>query len=91
MSEAWKAGSSTRWRRFRVWLLQEWEKQGRDECEIRGPRCTKRIEQVDHITPLHMGGSKYDPHNCRPSCEPCNTGRRVQVEQEPQPRKVSSW
>jgi 5-methylcytosine-specific restriction endonuclease McrA len=91
VSKAWEGGSTTRWRTFRAHLLGQWALQGRDECEIRGSKCTTRATHVDHIVTLAMGGEQYDPLNCRPACEPCNTGRRVVVEVEPPPVKVSRW
>jgi hypothetical protein len=76
MSRGWASGSDTRWRAFRLWLLREWKKQDRIYCEIKGEKCTTMVTQVDHIIPLSKGGEKYDPLNCRPSCTPCNAGRR---------------
>ena len=91
MSKAWEKGSDTRWRAFRSARLGHWVLQGRTECEVRGPKCTGRVEQVDHIVPLELGGEKYAIDNVRPACEPCNTGRRVAVQEEPPPITVSRW
>jgi 5-methylcytosine-specific restriction endonuclease McrA len=46
------------------------------ECQIRGPRCTGKAEDLDHIIPLEMGGPILDPSNHRAACAPCNRGRR---------------
>lgn len=92
MSRGWAKGGDTRWQKFRLWIMGQWKLQGRDECEIKGKKCTIIVEQVDHITPLAMGGEKYDPLNCRPSCATCNTGRRnADSEYEPQHKTVSTW
>lgn len=92
MSRGWPGGSDTRWRNFRAWFLQlELPEAQRPPCAIEGPKCTVVATQVDHIELLANGGAKYDPGNCRPACEPCNTGRRVQVLPEPPPVRVSSW
>lgn len=91
MSEAWKSGSDRRWRTFRAALLSQWARQGRKSCEIRGPRCTVAVQDVDHIVPLGYGGEKYDPLNCRPACGPCNKGRRLVIVAEPEPLSVSNW
>ncbi len=91
MSEAWRKGSDTRWRTFRSARLGHWILAGRTECEVRGPQCTGAVEQVDHIVPLGMGGEKYDVRNVRPSCTPCNAGRRVAVQEEPPPHTISTW
>jgi len=88
MSKGWKGGSTTRWRRFRTGIL------ARDKslCTIKAEGCTEVATQVDHIIPLHMGGAKYDPTNCRAACAPCNLGRkRARVVEEPPHRRVSNW
>lgn len=91
MSAGWAGGSDTRWRTFRAGILR------RDHylCQIRRPGCTINASldggHVDHITPLAMGGDKYDPANARAACEHCNTGRRVKPAEEPEPKRVSSW
>lgn len=88
MSKAWEAGSDTRWRRFRLTILER----DRWHCTLQLPGCTTTATQVDHIQPLSKGGDKYAPDNCRSSCAPCNQarGNRVPVEQ-PKPRPVSRW
>lgn len=91
VSRAWSEGSDKRWREFRAWCLEQWHRQGRRECEVRGPKCTTAVQHVDHVVPLAMGGEKYNPLNCRPACEPCNTGRRVAVSEEPNPVRISNW
>lgn len=92
MSKAWDGGSDTRWRRFRAHLIAQWRRRGRTTCEVRGPKCTVALAQVDHIVPLGKGGAKYDKDNCRPSCKPCNAGRRwVAPAYEPPPKRISRW
>jgi len=88
MSKAWEAGSDSRWRRFSLAVLER----DNHTCTIKGPGCTGTADQVDHITPLSKGGSKYDPHNCRAACAACNTsrGNRAPAPQ-PEPRPVSTW
>jgi 5-methylcytosine-specific restriction endonuclease McrA len=92
MSGSWKGGSDTRWRVFRAGIL----KRDRYLCRVRGKGCTNRAPlvggHVDHIISLAMGGQKYDPANARAACAHCNTSRRVAVaEQEPPPKRVSTW
>lgn len=88
MSQSWESGSDSRWRRFRLTILE------RDNgvCTIQGQDCTGVATQVDHIVPLSRGGGKFDPSNCRASCCTCNTsrGNRVPAPQ-PEPRPTSSW
>lgn len=92
MSKAWEHGSSARWRRFRALLLEHWAQQGRTSCEILGRTCTGVVQQVDHIQPLSKGGQRYDPTNCRPACQPCNTARGASgVVPQPAPRPTSTW
>lgn len=88
MSEAWKKGSDTRWRAFRLTIL------GRDRyrCTIQLAGCTTLADCVDHIQPLSKGGAKYDPSNCRAACKHCNTSRGDSgLITQPEPRPVSSW
>jgi 5-methylcytosine-specific restriction endonuclease McrA len=92
MSEAWTKGSTTRWRIYRAEILR------RDHylCQIGSPGCTTQAPlvggHVDHITPLSLGGQKYDRANCRASCSNCNlTRKRAKPVEEPTPKKVSSW
>lgn len=88
MSKAWAEGSDTRWRAFRLTILE------RDHwlCTIKERGCTARAEHVHHIIPLARGGSKYDPGNCASACAWCNLklGDRTPAPQ-PEPRPVSSW
>lgn len=88
MSEAWKGGSDSRWRRFRQGILER----DRGLCTLQMEGCTGRAEHVHHINPLSRGGAKYDPANCTSTCASCNLkqGNRAAIEQ-PKPRPVSSW
>lgn len=45
-------------------------------CQIRGPKCTGRASDVDHIVSLKDGGALLDPDNLRAACPACNRGRR---------------
>ena len=76
------------WRRTREIVLQ------RDgyECQMRGPRCTGRATQVDHIIPkVHGGDESLD--NLRAACQQCNAaagGRRGRLlKGDPDPRLPS--
>ena len=88
MSKAWEKGSDTRWRRFRLGILER----DRWRCLVALPGCTLVATQVDHIEPLGRGGARYDPANCRGACAWCNLkrGDRAPIPQ-PQPRRVSKW
>lgn len=44
-------------------------------CQVRGANCTGVADQVDHIVPLHAGGSYLEPTNLRASCRRCNVAR----------------
>ena len=84
-------GSDTRWRNFRAGILRR----DRYLCQIRGKNCTDKAPliggHVDHITPLARGGQKYDPENVRAACATCNQGRRIDIIEEPAPKRVSNW
>lgn len=88
MSKAWEGGSDSRWRRFRLTVLER----DRWTCTIRAPGCTDKAEHVDHIQPLGKGGDKYDPGNCRAACANCNLTRSTKDPMpQPKPRPTSSW
>lgn len=92
MSREWEGGSDSRWRAFRLTILER----DRYRCQIQARGCTTLAlpagGHVDHIVPLSRGGAKYDPSNCRAACPPCNTSRsRALPKPQPQPRRVSSW
>jgi hypothetical protein len=59
------------WKRVRLAVL---ERDGH-VCQVRGQNCTGLANQVDHIVPLHAGGSYLDPSNLRASCRRCNVAR----------------
>lgn len=87
MSRSWAAGSTTRWRQIRAYVLR------RDgyTCQINGPVCTRRATEVDHIVEKAHGGQD-NPDNLRAACRACNLGRNArQPAPEPPTRKVSNW
>ena len=46
------------------------------ECQIRGPGCTGKAEQLDHIVPRRVDPSRIlDPSNARAACSICNGSR----------------
>ncbi|WP_204806303.1 HNH endonuclease [Mycobacterium riyadhense] len=57
----------TAWKRLRNQVLQ------RDghQCQIKGPGCLVHADQVDHIVPVHLGGTD-DPSNAQSCCKPCH-------------------
>lgn len=65
------AFSSPRWQRLRLKIL---ERDGY-RCQVRGPKCTAKATQADHIIPVADGGSMWDPENLRAACQWCNTWR----------------
>ena len=71
MTETTRAVYDERWRAVRLRILE------RDGyvCQIRGPLCEGRANEVDHIIPWRQGGAVYDPSNLRAACKRCNGGR----------------
>jgi 5-methylcytosine-specific restriction endonuclease McrA len=73
----------SRWRQVRLTVLQRdgWQ------CQIRGPRCTGRASDVDHIIDWHIGGALYDLENLRSVCRTCHNRKthagHVQAERRP--------
>jgi 5-methylcytosine-specific restriction protein A len=88
MSKAWAAGSDTRWRTFRLTILER----DRGVCTLREQGCTGTATQVHHIVPLARGGAKYDPGNCTASCKTCNLALGdTPPAPQPAPRPTSTW
>ena len=61
------------WKKIRLEILQ------RDDyrCQIKRPGCTGIADEVDHITPVSLGGAWYDHDNLRASCARCNNMRNI--------------
>jgi 5-methylcytosine-specific restriction protein A len=53
-------------------LRQDVLKRDGYRCQVRGPACTRRATQVDHIINTAAGGAELDPNNCQAICTPCN-------------------
>lgn len=56
------------WPKVRLLVLSR----DRYECQIRGPRCTHRATEADHIVAIAEGGQRFDLDNLRAACKPCN-------------------
>ena len=72
MTSGWEQRPSTR----RVTLPRDWPKRRRAclraagyVCEIRGPRCTGRASEADHV------GDRHDHDNLRAACRACHGSR----------------
>ena len=55
-----------------------WERaiKARDKhCQIRGPRCTGRVDEADHIVPVAEGGAELDPANGQGACSTCHSDK----------------
>lgn len=44
-------------------------------CQIRGPHCTRRATDADHILNVKAGGARYDPDNGQAACPPCHKAK----------------
>lgn len=84
---SWAGGSTSRWRKLRVYVLL------RDggTCRIRGPRCTNVAESVDHITPLSKGGAKYDAANCQAACWACQRWKSDRIDRDQSFTSITRW
>ena len=45
-------------------------------CRIRGPKCTFKATQVDHVVAVSQGGPRLEPANLQAACAACNIGKR---------------
>lgn len=74
----------TRWRTIRAQVLAE-------EPVCRVPGCGRASTEVDHITPLKLGGDPYERANLQGMCKPHNSskGARVAIRQRKVARKRS--
>ena len=72
--------NSATWRKVRKLILE------RDGfvCQLRGPGCTIKATDVDHVVACRDGGAWYDPSNLRAACRQCNSRRaRREVKRNP--------
>ncbi len=58
------------WRELRAKILQR----DRHQCTVRGPRCTIKAVEVDHVVPCFLGGGD-EPSNLQAVCHPCHVDR----------------
>lgn len=69
--------NTAHWKQQRAKALQR----DNHQCQIRGPRCTVTATQVDHILPVHLGGTD-DLSNLASVCKPdhdAKTAREAQA------------
>ena len=59
--------NTTIWKALRAQALDR----DNHQCQIRGPRCLDTATQVDHIRPVHLGGTDTLP-NLQSTCGPCH-------------------
>lgn len=55
-------------REWRIAILNR----GNWRCQIRGPHCTRRATQADHIRNVAQGGAPLDLGNGQGACEACH-------------------
>lgn len=58
---------------------KEWRarvlKKAQGVCEIRGPKCTHRATEADHIIPIARGGDATALSNGQAACVPCHKAK----------------
>lgn len=70
-----KLTSTAAWKHLRIQVL----KRDKHRCQVGGPGCTGRADQVDHIISTAAGGAPLDPDNAQAICSACNA-RKAQAE-----------
>lgn len=88
MSALAAAGSTRRWRRLRIFVLERdgWR------CQLPvapGLVCGAYADHVDHVMARHVGGSDH-PGNLRAACQHHNLSRGT-GETEPAPTRRPTW
>lgn len=97
MSNAWRKGSTRRWRRLRAYVLM------RDgyRCRMGDPRhpigktqprsaqCTGRATHVHHT--LGRAATGDDVRYLVASCPTCNLEAGDPTKKNPRPKKISKW
>lgn len=73
------------WRRVRLAVLNRdgWQ------CQIRGPKCTGRATEVDHMDPVSQYGANVNPARLRAACKPCNAGLGAALTNAKRERRAS--
>lgn len=84
MSSNWKGGSTTRWRKVRLFVFARDGNQCR--LEIKGV-CTTRATQVHHLLGREVSGD--DPKYLTVACRPCNL--KAGNPNFAKPKRISNW
>ena len=77
--------NNTRWRRFRIHILQRDGHKCR-KCGRRGGRF-----EVHHLVGLADGGAIFDPDNCITWCRDCHQEYTAEQNRKPIPPEVQDW
>jgi 5-methylcytosine-specific restriction protein A len=72
----------------RSWRRQRMRALNRDghQCMIRGPRCTVDATEVDHVVPVHLGGSD-ELDNLASCCAACHSGKTARESAQARSRR----
>ena len=74
-----KIYSTARWKRLRLQILER-DRWTCHYCRQPLSRTAPWGAQVDHVKPLCLGGSAFDPANLVACCVTCNTSRGAAVQ-----------
>jgi 5-methylcytosine-specific restriction endonuclease McrA len=90
MSNAWRGGSTRRWRRIRAAVLVRDSVRGVPMCQVRLPGvCTVVATCVHHVKGRAVTGD--DPRWLVAACDECNLAVGEPATRTPQPKKVTKW
>ena len=70
----WPGGTRASTTAHKAWRKRVLAK-ARGVCQIRGPGCTVRALEADHIIPIAEGGAEHDDSNGQAVCVACHRAK----------------
>jgi 5-methylcytosine-specific restriction enzyme A len=70
-----KRGYDNGWNHLRRWHLRRFP-----ICQIKAKCAGAPATEVDHVTPLNLGGARLDPHNLQSACGACHKWKTATID-----------